>query len=482
MDHIRYPTLVDKIKEIYYKSEKNEKYREDIIDKIRNFVRTKFKFKNDSQLDTCLFKSRPVEFRNAIFGAASSKMRSHMNRGEDDTQCEMSTRKGAGHFEEGEICWICNQVIIIDPDIDTKQYNCEHIIPVLRAVMFTGLLNQEPWQMGALGDETDFLAKIRNENYLWSHACCNNAKNDDIWFTFDKGFFVPDPVEIRRSFVQKIVKNCDFVTIDMVNERVQSICEEMELKCEDINSEFRELNIIFTPTGDHRTLWTLYIFYIICIVQMSSNLISEKIKENIDEFIDRFDFPKFGYTRLTDKMRDTRKQIFQLKKKLQVSRIYGLDDTLQYCINHLKEYCNYNIVKLSNDDVRNMTDLFTEILHIKHINDKGDVLLNNYFVDLFGWSYSFIDHIITLLGPTKKKCFFFFLFLRDFHTTYRSYTSFWDTFYESYQNDALYIKFKTLIRQKLNIDLTQYERKCKSYINRTLNTDRFVEYPRRRKN
>ena len=405
-----------------------------------------------------MFKSKPAVFKNAIFGAPSRNMRSHMNRGTDDKQCELSTRKGAGYFKSGKsVCWICNKVIIKNSKIKKKQHNCEHIIPVLRAVMFTGLLNQEPWQIGALGKVTPFLARVRNENYLWSHTCCNNAKNDDIWFTFDKN------------------KNCDFVTKDMINKRINHISEEIQSKCKDINGELKELKVIFTPTGEHRTLWTLYIFYIICIIQMSSNLQNEKGKETFKEYVKHFNFPKFGYddTDLHDTMRDVRKEIFQLKQKLQVSRIYGLDNTLAYCINHLQEYCNYNIVKLSNDDVENMEEFFTEILLIKHINADGDVLLDNYFVDLFGWSYSFIDHLITLLGPTKKKCFFFFLFLRDFHNTYRSYNSFWSNFFESYQNDELYIQFKTIIRNRFQIDLTNYEKKCKSFINRTLNTDRY---------
>ena len=128
-----------------------------------------------------------------------------------------------------------------------------------------------------------------------------------------------------------------------------------------------------------------------------------------------------------------------------------------------------------------MKEFFLEILHIKHINSRGAILLNNYFVDLFGWSYSFIDHLITLLGPTKKKCFFFFLFLRDFHNTYRSYTSFWNTFYENYHKDRLYIQFKEKIRNRFQMDLTLYERKCKSFINRTLNTDRYTQFSRKRK-
>ena len=485
MDHIRYPSIVNFIKEIYLKPGKKAPYKKKIIEQIRKYVKDKFKFTSENQFDTFLFQTDPVHFKNAIFGKPSSLMRKHMNRGKDDTQCELSTREGAGAFVDGaSVCWICDRVIIIDPDNKDKQHNCEHIIPVLRAVMFTGLLNQKPWQAGELGDVTPFLARIRNENYLWSHACCNNAKNDDIWFTFDKkkGVFIPDPGEIEKSLI-KIIKNvnCNFVTPDMVESRISDISEEIKLKCQDINSEFRELKIIFTPTGDHRTLWTLYIFYILCIIQMSSNLNSEIGIETIDEYVEHFNFPKFGYTDITVKMRNTRKEIFQLKKKLQVSRIYGLDNTLHYCINHLQEYCNYNIVKLSNNDVKNMKEFFLEILHIKHINSRGDILLNNYFVDLFGWSYSFIDHLITLLGPTKKKCFFFFLFLRDFHNTYRSYTSFWNTFYENYHKDRLYILFKNKIRNRFQMDLTLYERKCKSFINRTLNTDRYKQFSRKRK-
>ena len=198
MNYIRYPSLIDFIKDIYFKPKKNAAYRQNIIKEIRKYITVKFKFKNDNEFDTFLFRSKPAVFKNAIFGPPSSKMRSHMNRGTDDKQCELSTRKGAGFFKSGKsICWICNKVIVTNPKIKTKQHNCEHIIPVLRAVMFTGLLNQEPWQIGALGKVTPFLARVRNENYLWSHTCCNNAKNDDIWFTFDKkkGIFIPDPDE-----------------------------------------------------------------------------------------------------------------------------------------------------------------------------------------------------------------------------------------------------------------------------------------------
>ena len=243
MDDIRYPNVVDFIKNIYLKPKQTGKYKENIIEKIRQHINTLFGFTDDNQFDTILFHSRPVDFRNAIFGDDGNDMRTHMNRGKDDDQCEMSTMKGAGKFEKGKFCWICGNKIIINPKIKEKQYNCEHIIPVLRAVMFTGLLNQQPWQKGALGDETPFLARARNENYLWSHTCCNILKSSAVWFTFDeKKLFIPDPVTIKES-LKKIVDNadCNFVTPSMMNSRINNISKEMQTKCNIIN-----LDIIYT--------------------------------------------------------------------------------------------------------------------------------------------------------------------------------------------------------------------------------------------
>ena len=54
--------------------------------------------------------------------------------------------------------------------------------------MFAGLLNQDPWQVGALGDVTPFLEKVCNKNYLWSLSCCNNAINNDNVSRFIKKY------------------------------------------------------------------------------------------------------------------------------------------------------------------------------------------------------------------------------------------------------------------------------------------------------
>ena len=128
-----------------------------------------------------------------------------MNNSDNDKQCQESIQ--AGNFVEGSTkCWICDNIIEVQyykskpgKYKNNSKPECEHIFPVLRAVMFTGLLLTAPYQSQTLGTVNPVLAQVRHENYLWSDYCCNRGKNDDVWFTYSDGHFRADTDQIKKK-------------------------------------------------------------------------------------------------------------------------------------------------------------------------------------------------------------------------------------------------------------------------------------------
>ena len=104
----------------------------------------------------------------------------------------------------------------------------------------------------------------------------------------------------------------------------------------------------------------------------------------------------------------------------------------------------------------------------------GNVVLDENFCDLFGWNFSFIDNMIAFIA--QEDCYHFFLFLRDFHNTYRAYVSFWQDFFNKYQEDVLYIKYKQNFKTFFNIELEHYETTCREFIYKTINNDKIIPH------
>jgi len=90
-------------------------------------------------------------------------------------------------------CWICGNIIK-----EGEPADCEHIIPALRATMFSGLITTRTVtdKLKQYLANTDTYFKATYNNYLWAHQDCNasGGKSGMVLITYDedKKKFVPD--------------------------------------------------------------------------------------------------------------------------------------------------------------------------------------------------------------------------------------------------------------------------------------------------
>ena len=131
------------------------------------------------------------------------------------------------------------------------------------------------------------------------------------------------------------------------------------------------------------------------------------------------------------------------------------------------------IVTMTEEMMSNMEPFLKKCVNFKHIDFNGNSLLpEEKFVDLFGWTFSFVDHIIQFIAT--QNCFQFLLFIRDFHSTYRAYMRF-EEFFSVYKHDRLYQKYKKNMMIFFGIDLEHIEQACEKENENTL-TDRNIHY------
>ena len=106
-------------------------------------------------------------------------------------QCERSGEK----FESGKtICWLCGCVLT-----NGDEKACEHIVPALRAALFSGLIVTQEVMSKLLvygGVNLDLFKTVTRNNYLWACDKCNGSgvKGSIVCFTLsaDNNNFVPD--------------------------------------------------------------------------------------------------------------------------------------------------------------------------------------------------------------------------------------------------------------------------------------------------
>ena len=220
----------------------------------------------------------------------------------------------------------------------------------------------------------------------------------------------------------------------------------------------------------HGQLWTCYVLYLMCILQL--NDIKTDDKKIFDTFISSVNESTF-FGDINDeiylKMKKYKQKIFNLKSLLRLSRIYSEKSIMDYARSHLEDYSKYLAFKIEEEEI---IHFLMKIVHLQHIDFNGKLMLTEKFVDLFGWSLSFIDHIIQFIYI--KNCFQFLLFIRDFHETYRAYIKFED-YYNIFKNDQLYAKYKKYMGKYFNIDLTYFENECEKQNLETLE-QRHIHY------
>ena len=123
-------------------------------------------------------------------------------------------------------------------------------------------------------------------------------------------------IKLKKSLLNiSKKKKCKTITPKTLPIRAEKIEEIMDYKCGFLDNEIDEIRIQFTPTVEHSQLWTCYIFYLICIAQLSD--INNKDQQEFDTFINRIKGTKLKFGKNNEEllalMQEYKYKIFKLK-------------------------------------------------------------------------------------------------------------------------------------------------------------------------
>ena len=180
----------------------------------------------------------PTQVKELMFGnALLGPIRNVLEPVSADEQCK---RALVAFIPATTKCWLCGCIIGVEPKA------CEHIIPALRAIMFSGMITTKKIQDGIdeAADEAQYLVNsVARENYLWAHDNCNGsgAKGGMVLFRFDessKKFVVDNGKcgELRAKIGNLGRSDCYKPSSDIYNNLVAVIGERLV----PINNEFDE--------------------------------------------------------------------------------------------------------------------------------------------------------------------------------------------------------------------------------------------------
>jgi len=123
--------------------------------------------------------SRPSQISEEIFDRLDKSLRKHIEPVSADKQCKSAHIE----FTAGKtLCWLCGCVIK-----DGEKKACEHIFPVVHAIMFNGIITTKSiFRKRFSESNSELLKKVTESNYRWAHANCNGAKGGLVLFKYDK--------------------------------------------------------------------------------------------------------------------------------------------------------------------------------------------------------------------------------------------------------------------------------------------------------
>ena len=102
----------------------------------------------------------------------------------------------------GQDCWICGTKI--DPGHENLSAECEHVFPILQALVFTGLYESQLFDSlkDNKGDAVKYTEGLKME-YRWAHRICNQVKSDSHFIALVGGRFVVEDTKIQ-TFLNEI--------------------------------------------------------------------------------------------------------------------------------------------------------------------------------------------------------------------------------------------------------------------------------------
>jgi hypothetical protein len=84
--------------------------------------------------------------------------------------------KTIGEYDPKSPCWLCGLALDINPNDARFKPQCEHILPVLQAILFLRLYSF-PYDSTLSQEEKENKKRIYEIEYAWAHAVCNHIKS-----------------------------------------------------------------------------------------------------------------------------------------------------------------------------------------------------------------------------------------------------------------------------------------------------------------
>jgi DNA-binding transcriptional MerR regulator len=189
----------------------------------------------------------PTQAKELMFGnTLVGPIRNYLEPVSADEQCH---RAGVEFNPATTTCWLCGCIIGDEPKA------CEHIIPALRAIMFSGMITTKKIMSGILeaaGDSDELLQRVTNNNYLWAHDNCNGsgAKGGMVLFKFDdkSGMFVVDKAKCNelQTKIRMLRPDC-YNKEDSTQNIYDNLVFQITRRLEDINHEYEEFVRLIPP-------------------------------------------------------------------------------------------------------------------------------------------------------------------------------------------------------------------------------------------
>lgn len=229
-------------------------------------------------LRSILEKLRPKKQCQTVIGhcnimAANDKSYKFFNK-KDETQ-EDENNKYENSPDKNSYCWLCGTSF----DCKNREIDCEHVIPLLFAVLFLGINTTN--QIKDENKFTEELIKSYSFNYLYAHNSCNRKKSNMLlidWDDTNKKMIFNEKVgnllqkRLLESNLPNVIAhktNPKYIT-DMMN----NFKSKIEKICNIINEEY---NIVRQEKSD-----TGYVKY---IISMAKLYLSKKQIENLESDI-----------------------------------------------------------------------------------------------------------------------------------------------------------------------------------------------------
>jgi len=253
--NIRFPTIFERVKSL---KEKNTSLKINPQDFICNIS--------------------PSEMKETLNIRTTDFFRKSLEPVGADLQC----KKAIEQFKENTTpCWICGCVI-------NGSKACEHILPVVRAIMLKGIITSKQISEKVFKSaDKKLLTEATKQNYLWAHADCNIAKSGTVLIKFDESnVVVPDKskCDILEKKILTLHQNCHGkknpknTIFKMMETVLTSICDP-------INNEITEFKN-FLPNHDTPEVLNKYVEYLkqIILLYLSSEALDSMLsKEEIEQ-------------------------------------------------------------------------------------------------------------------------------------------------------------------------------------------------------